>query len=244
MNPLSTSRNQYFDKTKDHTIFTPPPICNWLKEILEPELKHIETIFDPAVGSGNLLHPFKGKTLLGCDIEDFQPNITKYWVDDFLTWNGKNYPTMDLVIMNPPYNHSKESRKKWGKNNLLPELFAAKCFELFGKETRLIMFTPMGFRLNTRCYTKKQGDRYRDLRDKLGKITSIVSLPLDVFPNPDYDIERDEERRNPKKGIMTSNIKRKEAHQEILFFNMPKLEPHYLLPDKVINELRILDMEV
>ncbi len=243
MNPIGTSRNKYFDNTKDHTIFTPPPICNWIKEILEPELKNIDVIFDPCVGSGNLLHPFQGKTLLGCDTHDFQPNITKYWVDDFLTWDGKNYPKMDLVIMNPPYNHSVESRKKWGKNNLLPELFAAKCFKLFGISTRLIMFTPMGFRLNTRCYTQKQGDRYRAIRDKMGKITSVVTLPLDIFPNPNFDSEEDEVRRNPKKGIMKSNIKRIEAHQEILFFNMPKLEPHYMLPDKVINELRIMDME-
>ena len=243
MNSISTSRNRYFDNTKNFTIFTPPPICNWLAEILEPELKSIETIFDPSVGSGNLLAPFKGKTLLGCDIEDFQPNLNQFWQDDFLTWNG-NFPQMDLVIMNPPYNHSKESRKKWGRSSLLPELFAAKCFELFGKDVRMIMFTPMGFRLNTRCYTKKQGDRYRNIRDNFGKITSIVSLPLDVFPNPDFDNEKDEVRRNPKKGIMQSNIKRKETQQEIIFFNMPKLDPHYSLPDKTLNELRIMDMEL
>lgn len=242
MNPIGTSRNRYFDNTKNHTIFTPPPLCNWLKEILEPELSKIEFIFDPAVGSGNLLHPFKGKTLLGCDIEDFQPNINQFWQDDFLTWRG-NFPTMDLVIMNPPYNHTKETRKKWGRSSLLPELFAAKCFELWGKDLKLIMFTPMGFRLNTRCSTRKQGDRYRNIRDKFGSITSIVTLPLDVFPNPDFDPEKDEVRRNPKKKIYASNIKRKETQQEIIFFNMPKLEPHYLLPDKVINELRIMDME-
>ncbi len=244
MNSLSTSRNRYFDAEKNNTIFTPPPICNWLAEILAPELPKITTIFDPTVGSGNLLNPFKnkGKTLLGCDIADYSPNIDHFWQDDFLTWKG-NYPTMDLIIMNPPYNHTKETRKKWGRSSLLPELFVAKCFELFGKDVRLILFTPMGFRLNTRCYSKNQGTRYRNIRDKFGPITSIVTLPLDVFPNPDFDPEVDVVRRNPKKKIMQSNIKRKETQQEIIFFNMPKLEPHYCLPDNVLNELRIMDME-
>lgn len=242
MNPIGTSRNRYFDNTKNHTIFTPPPVCNWLAEVLTDELKSIETIFDPCVGAGNLLHVFKNKTLLGVDIEDFTPNINYFWQDDFLTWRG-NYPVMDLVIMNPPYNHTKETRKKWGRSSLLPELFAAKCFELWGIDLKLIMFTPMGFRLNTRCSTRKQGDRYRNIRDKFGPITSIVTLPLDVFPNPDFDPEKDEVRRNPKKKIFQSNIKRKETQQEIIFFNMPKLKPHYLLPDKVLNELRIMDME-
>ena len=243
MNPYTVSRNKYFDNTKNHVIFTPPPICNWLAEVLQAELSSIETIFDPCVGSGNLLAPFKDKVKLGVDIENFNPNINQFWQDDFLTWNG-NFPQMDLVIMNPPYNHSKESRKKWGRSSLLPELFAAKCFELFGKDVRMIMFTPMGFRLNTRCYTKKQGDRYRNIRDNFGPITSIVSLPLDVFPNPDFDNSENEVRRNPKKKIMKSNIKRKETQQEIIFFNMPKLKPHYLLPDKVLNALRIMDMEL
>ena len=71
----------------------------------------------------------------------------------------------------------------------------------------------------------------------------LLSLPLDIFPNPDFDPEKDVAIRNPKKGIMKSNIKRKETQQEILLFNMPNLKPHYCVPDWVIEELRVMDRE-
>ena len=129
----------------------------------------------------------------------------------------------------------------------------------------MILFTPMGFRLNTRCSTRKQGERYNNIRDNFGKITSIVSLPLDVFPNVDFDPNYPVQRRDttkfkkefpgmkefdsavqkdPLKHFVKSNIKRKETQQEILFFNMPKLEPHYSLPDSVIKELRQMDVDL
>lgn len=265
MNAHSTQKNRYFDNEKSHTIFTPPPVCNWLKEVLEPELKNVEIIFDPAVGSGNLLAPFGNEyTKMGCDIVDFGADLDSSFVDDFLSWRG-TYPEIDLFLGNPPYNHNKESRQKHGKNSLLPEMFAEKGFELFGRDLRMVLFAPMGMRLNTRCYTKKQGDRYRSIRDNFGDITSIVTLPLDLFPNPNFDPSLPEIRRNPKrfkkefpdlnesdpevkanrkKYFLESNIKRVETHQEILFFNMPKLKPHYFLPDKVLEELRIMDKEL
>lgn len=265
MNPHSTNRNRYFENRKNPVIFTPPPLCKWIADIIQPELSNVQYIFDPAVGSGNLLEPFKGYYLLGCDTEAFEPSIDTFWQDDFLTWHGDDYPPIDLVVTNPPYNHTAATARKWGRKNLLPELFAQKCFDLFGTSIKMVLITPMGLRLNTRCYTKKQGDRYRTMRDTFGKITSIVSLPLDTFPNPDFDPQYPEQRRNPsrfksefkglsprdaqvlqdpKKYYLQSNIKRKETHQEILFFNMPKLEPHYFLPDTVLQELRRIDTEI
>lgn len=226
------------------TIFTPPPVAKWISEIIQPELSEVTTIIDPSIGSGNLTDYYKDKFRIGVDIEDFSPDVDFFSNEDFLDWTGEDYPKIDLVIMNPPYNHTKESRKKWGRGSLLPELFADKCFKLFGKDVKMILFTPMGLRLNTRCYTTMQGSRYRNIRDNWGEITSIVTLPLDLFPNPDFDVSRPFERRNPKKGIKTSNIKRKETQQEILFFNMPKLKPHYCLPDWVFEELREMDREV
>jgi len=243
MNAIGTSRNRYFDNTKNHTIFTPPPVCKWLSEILKDEITEGGMIFDPSVGSGNLLDSFENVIKLGADIEDFSPNIDSFFLGDFLDWEKGDYPSPDLTMANPPYNHTVESRKKWGRSTLLPELFASHCFNIFGKNSKMVLFTPMGLRLNTRCYTSKQGDRYRNIRDNWGDITSIVSLPLDVFPNPDYDNSIDEVRRNPRKGILKSNIKRKETQQEILFFNMPNLKPHYCLPDSVIEELRVMDKE-
>ena len=240
---MSVSRNRYFDNTKNHTIFTAPAVCEWLAEILKDEIKEGGILFDPAVGAGNLLSPFENVIKLGADIEDFEPDIDSFLLGDFLDWKVGEYSAPDLILINPPYNHSVESRKKWGRSSLLPELFASHCFDLFGKDIKMILFTPMGLRLNTRCSTVKQGSRYRNIRDNWGDITSIVSLPLDCFPNPDFDNDSDIVRRNPGKGIMKSNIKRKETQQEILFFNMPNLKPHYCLPDSVIEELRVMDKE-
>jgi len=79
------------------------------------------------------------------------------------------------------------------------------------------------------------------MRDEFGEITSIVTLPLDLFHNNSFDETIPEQIRNVKKGIMKSNIKRVETQQEIIFYNMPLLKPHYFLPDSVINELREYD---
>lgn len=245
MSAINTARNKYFaEGGRNSIIFTPPPVCAWLYEILKPELETVSVIIDPACGSGNLLAPFENVVKLGIDIEDFGvEGLEAFWKEDFLSIR-EQLPGVDLVVMNPPYNHTKDSARKWGKNNLLPELFVNKAFSLFGREVKMVVFTPMGLRLNTRCYTPKQGDRYKLMRDKWPQITSIVSLPLDMFPNPDFDPDKAEERRNPQKGIMQSNIKRKETQQEILFFNMPKLLPHYCLPESVLQELREMDYEV
>ena len=243
MNAHSVKKNNYFSNTKSHTIFTPPPLCKWLTEILKDEIPKGGTLFDPSVGSGNLLSYFEDVVKLGADIEDFKPDVDSFLLGDFLDWKIGEYSAPDLILMNPPYNHTKESRKKWGRSTLFPELFASHCFKLFGKDVKMILFTPMGLRLNTRCSTVKQGDRYKNIRDNWGEITSIVSLPLDCFPNPDFKPKEDEVRRNPAKGIMKSNIKRKETQQEILFFNMPNLKPHYCLPETVIEKLREMDKE-
>lgn len=246
MNAHSVSKNRNFENRKVHTIFTPPPLCNWLKETLEPELdRRVVTLFDPCVGAANLLDPFEDKyTKIGCDVEDFSPNVDSFIQEDFLTWKIGNYDSIDLILMNPPYNHTAETSKKWGRSSLFPEMFIDHCFKLFGSNVKMVCFVPMGVRLNNRCQTEKQGTRYNKIRDKWGDITSIVSLPLDVFPNNDFDIELPVRRRNVKKKIMKSNIWRKETHQEILFFNMPSLKPHYSVPESVLEELRDMDREL
>lgn len=243
MNAHSTSKNKYFDNTKNHTIFTPPPLCKWLAELLKDEVSTGGTVFDPSVGSGNLLSPFDNVTKIGCDIFNFNAELDGFIQEDFLDWKKGDYPAPDLTLANPPFNHSVESRAKWGRSTLMPELFATHMFRIFGNKAKLVLFTPMGLRLNTRCSTTKQGDRYRTIRNLWGPITSIISLPLDIFPNPDFDPEKPVAIRNPGKGIMKSNIKRKETQQEILLFNMPNLKPHYCVPDWVIEELRVMDRE-
>jgi type I restriction enzyme M protein len=262
----SVNKNNYLKNSKDHAIFTPKPICNWLKEVLEPELENVETVFDPAVGGGNLLAPFQDMIKIGADITkfDLDPDII-FHEGDYLDWASGDYGEIDLVLTNPPFNHTDESRAKWGRSSLYPEMFADQTFRLFGKDTKMVLFTPMGLRLNTRCYTRKQGDRYKKMRDNWGQITSVCSMPLDVFHNPNFNPNYPEQIRNPNKfkkmfpklkpdspevladpikHFLKSNLKRIETHQEILFFNMPEVAPHLSLPETVIEQLRDEDKEI
>jgi len=255
----SVDKNNYLKNTKNSAIFTPPSISKWIAKLIANEIKDITVLFDPAVGSGNLLNPYEGKIKIGCDIVDFGAKIDNFIKADFLDSKEDDYGVEVAVIANPPYNHSDASRAKWGKDQLLPELMIDKSFKMFGKKTPMVWIVPMGLRLNTRCNTKKQGERYRNIRDNWGEITSICSLPLDCFHNPDFDNDYPVQVKSPAKfkknypGMkktdskviadpikyhQKSNIKRKETHQEILFFNMPGLKPHIMLDQYVIDDLR------
>jgi hypothetical protein len=75
-----------------------------------------------------------------------------------------------------------------------------KILELVDKDTPIILITPMGFRLNQRINSK----RWRKMRDDYPPITSIISLPLDIFEDTLF-------------------------HCEILCFNCYRLLPHYFL---------------
>ena len=81
-----------------------------------------------------------------------------------------------------------------------------------------MLFVPFGFLLNARTktgtYAGRQ-NRYSWLRDDCPPITSMVPLPQDVFVPAGED------------GPL--------VHSLTLFFNMPKLEPCYFLPDKYLN---------
>ena len=260
---LTVKRNDYLKNTKNHSIYTALPVCKWLDEIIQPEIPKGAVVLDPACGTGNLTAYLNNVIVLNCDIEKYE--LDNFVQGDFLDWKKGDYEGIDIVIINPPYNHSDESRAKWGKTSLLPEMFVDKCFELFGKKVKIVLFTPMGLLLNTRCKTKKQGSRYRNIRDNWGQITSIVSLPLDCFHNPDFNTSYPEQSKSPEKfkkkfkGLKStcakvlkdpikyfqvSNLKRKETHQQIIFFNMPNLKPHYCLPEAVISELREIDKEM
>ena len=249
MNPISTDRNKYLENRKNSTIYTPEPLCFWLYDVLRPVLKKLKpgsVIFDPAVGTGNLLKPFDDFTRVGMDMEDCSvPFLDSFTKGDFLDVSpSKETMSVGIVINNPPYNHTKESSEKYGRRTLLPELFASKVFQLFGREQRFLMFTPMGFRLNIRCAKSTQGDRYRKLRDTMGRITSIISLPLDIFHNPDFDPGSPEGPKGVVRDgvkLELSNLRRKETQQEILLFNMPEIEPHPMIPDSVFQELREID---
>ena len=99
---------------------------------------------------------------------------------------------------NPPFNGCEGKR-------LYPEVFLAHTFELFDETIPVVLFTPMGFRLNQR----RKSARWRWLRDSKAKLTSTVALPLDIFPGVEF-------------------------HAEILIFNVKGVLPHYFLPESAL----------
>jgi len=113
--------------------------------------------------------------------------------EDIESWEMR-WP--DLVLVNPPFNNAP-------KRQFYPEIFLRKITELFGTNIPVVLFTPMGLRLNQ----KKTSSRWQWARDYGPRITSIVSLPLDVFPDVKF-------------------------HSEVLLFNVPNVQPHYWLEER------------
>jgi len=178
--PLSVKKNNYIKNPKRSDIETPLEVAEFIASLF-PNVKYV---FDPCYGNENLLKPFYKRNIKcgGCEIKggnDFLKRIEK--ID------------ADVVICNPPFNLG--VGKKLGS-----EVFLQKILSLLVKSTPIVLFVPMGFRLNQR----KTSKRWKWLRDNCPPITSIISLPLDIFKNVAF-------------------------HSEILIFDAPQLKPHYFL---------------
>jgi hypothetical protein len=205
--PLNVKRNDYNKNKKSSVVYTPPGVAQFLHEILYckvwagPSLDP-PTVLDPAIGGGALTDPWfeSGATILGVDINPFfMVNADTMLVKDYLEVQAGELPKPDIVLMNPPFNQG-AGRK------LFPEVFLRKTFELFGTDIAVAMITPMGCRLNQR----KKSKRWPWLRDCGARLTSIVSLPLDIFEGVQF-------------------------HCEVLIFNVPGVEAHYFLPDWAVK---------
>lgn len=221
MNPLSTKRNAYYKNEKDNVIFTPIGVSEFICFVIKKYCtdKIFNTVLDPAVGGGNLLVPWfpTAKKLIGYDTEFFP---VSHDIESKYTFCQQNFlgcserrQDIDLIVLNPPFNNNEKIKaflkeKKLGKA-LLPELFLEKCLDLYRIDIPIVMFCPMGFRLNQRM----KSDRWRELRDHYPEITSILSLPLDVF---------------------CLSGKKVEFHNEVLFFNLPELPAHMFLPEEYL----------
>lgn len=217
MNPLSTSRNKYHQNVKDSTVYTPEGVCNFLHELLWGHVAWMHgDLVDCSVGSGNLVRPFldqRDVRFVGYDIDDHpdRPAAIEFRKENFLSVaRGDDWRPCGLAVCNPPFNTDRRNKDWLAKNKLgkalLPELFALKVFELWGSGTPLVLFTPMGFRLNLR---RKSTRQRRFLEDCKAQITSIISLPLDIFSTEGHPVE---------------------FHNEILIWNVRNLKPHYWLP--------------
>jgi hypothetical protein len=218
--PLTVKRNDYHANPKASAIYTPTGVAKFLFNILHKALplkKRLRigaggglcrpafyNIYDPAIGSGRLTDPWfdAGCQVYGCDPVEI-PGL-RYHFQLFSKfentkegWLPKSC-TPDLVLCNPPFNGAPGKR-------LYPEVFLEHIFKLWDVDMPTVMFVPMGFRLNQRRTSK----RWRWLRDCGAKLTSIVALPLDTFPEVEF-------------------------HAEILIFNVKGVEPHYFLPEEAL----------
>jgi len=223
MNPLNIQRNDYRKNKKNSTIYTPAPVARFLFDVLHESVWNITaskvpvvldkgrgvldhspeiTVFDPAIGSGRLTDPWikAGYRIIGCDIA-IDPILVadetiKGRFED-CTWYD-DWPTPDLVLCNPPFNGATGKR-------LYPEVFLEHIFELFGPKQPVVLFAPMGLRLNQRRKSK----RFRWLRDCGAELTSIISLPLDTFDGVEF-------------------------HVEVLIWNVKGIKPHYYLTEEAL----------
>jgi hypothetical protein len=178
----------YAADAKPSTIYTPPEISRFLYDLISQHYK-VATILDPCAGNGALTRPWKAARVISFEITRGK---------DFLAYQGHAH--CDLVLCNPPFNgESVDSRQ------FMPGVFLAKIIAVTTPHTPIVLFAPMGLRLNQH----RSSRRWRWLRDAGPELTSIVSLPIDAFVGVEF-------------------------HSEILLFNMPKLKPHYFLPDEYL----------
>lgn len=116
--------------SQPNTACTPGGICRFLHDLIAPHCK-IRTILDPSAGKGALTQPWKG-------IEVVSFEVTRG--TNYLTHQG--HIACDLVLANPPFNDVTESKA------FAPELFLKRILQVVGKNTPIVLFVPMGMRLN------------------------------------------------------------------------------------------------
>ena len=228
--PLSTSRNKYHNNIKNSTVFTPEGVSQFIFDILEKDWQLYEKFYngydfhllDSCIGTGNLVKPFRkafnDMFITGIDLELYEEGkfiCNYYYNESFLSIDlNKIACKPNLVIQNTPFNTDKRN-KDWLKKNkkgkaLLPELFLDKIFKTWGR-VPVITISPMGVRLNQRMKSKRW-KKYSKLSEEKGiDISSIASLPLDIFPNVEF-------------------------HVEIQFWNMPELRGHYWFEEKYLPD--------
>jgi type I restriction enzyme M protein len=204
VNPLTVKRNDYHENKKNSTVYTPVGVAQFLFATLQAPIRRQFdarkqlTVFDPAIGTGRLTDPWyaAGCNVVGCDATDQGARCQQFDHCRFEDFEPPFPP--DLVLCNPPFNGAP-------KKQLYPEVFLKRIFELFGTKTPVVLFVPMGFLLNQRRKSK----RWRWLRDCGAELTSIVSLPLDIFEDVEF-------------------------HSEIVIFNVEQIKPHYFLPEEYL----------
>lgn len=179
---------------KEFRVYTPDTISKKVYEIIKQSGIKTDVVLEPSVGEGFMVKPFKENDkskIIGCDIDEKGKNYCDEFYHGDFEFLDKKFD-VDLVISNPPFNGHP-------KRKLYPEVFIRKIIDVVEKGTPIVMIVPHGFRLNQRF----KSDRWRFIEENM-EITSIMSLPVDVFPNVLF-------------------------HTEVIFFNVPNIKPHYFL---------------
>ena len=200
-------RNNFYQEQKKATIHTPPLVSEFIFDLVSAKIKK-GLIFDPCVGAGSLLKPFKkaGYEVLGIDIErqGFRPIRVK----NFLELKKGDIKKPALVVVNPPFNIDQKTKDyikaHYPGRPLLPEIWLIKIIELFGKNIPIALFAPYGLRLNQTVSSKRWKNFVNGFYPE---ISSIISLPKNCF-----------------KGVL--------FHSEILIFNIKNLKGHYFYDHK------------
>jgi type I restriction enzyme M protein len=158
-------------------------------------------VLDIGSGLGSLSEPWKkaGYQTLGIDIDINSEADIK---TDFLSLRKWEYPRPNLILCNPPFNGYYPK--------LAGEVFFDQIIKLFGLEIPLVIFFPYSFRLGVRNHSQ----RLSKFLTKYPAISSIISLPLDVYEKVSF-------------------------HSEILLFNISGLEPHYFFSFSTPNHYEL-----
>jgi len=166
----SVKKNNYNTNPKDSTVYTPSSVVQKIYEVIEQSGLKPDVVLDPAVGTGNLIKPFKNVKKMGVDIDDIgKKSVNQFIKKKFEDTTVDDYKWVpDLVICNPPFNNCPGRR-------LYTEVFLRHAIELFGT-IPVVMITPYGLRLNQ----KMSSERWHWMRDHT-EITGIMTLPLDIF---------------------------------------------------------------
>lgn len=129
-------RNDFYKDQKNATIYTPPGVSRFLFDIVHDKIDPSGLVFDPCVGAGSLLLPFReaGFKTRGVDIED--QGYPETQVRDFISMKQGEIDNPALVIANPPFNIDHKTQelvaRLFGRRPLLPEVWLHKTIELWG----------------------------------------------------------------------------------------------------------------
>ncbi|MVC39989.1 hypothetical protein D6V26_20580 [Vibrio cholerae] len=205
--------NKDHNDVKNSTVYTPLAICEFLEKNVYSKIPNLTTVFDPAVGTGNLVKGLKekGVYVIANDITNDCDFADESFNEDFEHFKHQ-LENVDLVVMNPPFN-GHESKK------LYPEIFIDKVFEICGSKTPLVAIIPCGWRINQRMNSK----RWKKVRDTQ-KISSIITLPLDIFEGVQFHTE-----------ILIFNVDGLDAHMFLDDETIEKHQKHLLV--KELDEL-------